>query len=184
MSTKLKEGALLRELVLLEEGLTDAKTFQALTGLTPLEAAKMIVDPKVFAAVSAMRRMMDADLIQMRAATMSRGALGVVEDILTDPDASHSTRLEAARTTLKAAGGDKPAEGPTGSAIPQFSIALLRPRNPSRGCTIEGVPQQPKRTAMRSHADEDLTDEERAAYAKLGAEGRGPVIDPEPPEVA
>lgn len=184
MNAKLKEAALLRELVLLEENVTDAKTFQALTGMTPLDASKMLADSKIFASVAAMRRTMDAELIQIRAAQMSKGALGVVEDILTDPDASHSTRLEAARTTLKAAGGEKPTEGPIGSVIPTFSIAILRPRNPSQGVTIEGVPQQPKRITTRSHVDEELTDDERGVYTKLAAEGRGPPVEPDPPEAS
>lgn len=134
---------LIRELVLLIEGLSTGEQFQALTGIDPLDVPQLLVDSTWAAQLERMKRQMEmsGELTRLDAAKRSRKVIGLADEIMRDEEAHPSTRLNAGQTILRAAGAEKPAVDVTRS-VERHTITI-NIGDPSKNVVIDTMPVRP-----------------------------------------
>ena len=131
---------LMRELVLLIEGLSTAEQFQALTAMDPMDVAQFLTDPMRVAQFERRRRELEAngELTRLDAAKRSRKVIGLADQIMSNEEAHPSTRLNAGQTILRAAGAEKPAAD---AARPtERHTITINIGDPSKNIVIDATP--------------------------------------------
>lgn len=134
---------LIRELVLLIEGLSTVEQFQALTGIDPLDVPQLLADPIRMAQFERRRRELEAsgELTRLDAAKRSRKVIGLADEIMRDEEAHPSTRLNAGQTILRAAGAEKPAVDAIRPA--ERHTITINIGDPSKNVVIDTMPVWP-----------------------------------------